>query len=67
MEQAHGHPDVEEELRAHPVQGVLDQPEHGGADEGAGCQQHDHVRDARDGSHNLSEQAGPEDEVEVAQ
>jgi hypothetical protein len=43
VEQDEGHPYVEQELSANPVQGVRDEPEHGRLDKGVRSDQHDHL------------------------
>jgi hypothetical protein len=44
VKEDHGHPDREDELGTHAVQGVLGDAEHRGPDQGSHGHQHDHLR-----------------------
>jgi hypothetical protein len=67
VEQDEGHPYVEQELGAHPVQGVRDESEHGRPDKGARRDQHDHLGEPCDGRYELRDQPGAQYEAEVAE
>ena len=67
MEQDEGNPYVEQELGAHPAQGVRDEPEHGRPDKGARRDEHDHLGEPCDGRYELRDQPGTQYEAEVAE
>ena len=67
MEQDEGHPYVEQELGAHPIQGVRDEPEHGWPDNCARRDQNDHLGKPYNRRYELRDQPGAQYEAEVAE
>jgi hypothetical protein len=65
VKEDHGHPDREDELGTHAVQGVLDDAEHRGADQSSHGHQHDHLRNSQKRRDELREQTGAEYETKI--
>ena len=65
MEEDHGHPDREDELRANAVQGVLDDAERRRPDQSAHGHQHDHLRYPQERREELRDQSSAQYESEV--
>ena len=65
MERDQGHSDSENELRPHPIQGVLYEPQNGRPDQGAHRHQHHHLGQPQQGRQGLRDEPSPDDEAEV--
>ncbi len=66
MKEDQGHPQVEQQLRPDPVERVGDEPQHRRPDDRAGGDKQDHLGYPRNRREKLGDQAGAQDEAEVA-
>jgi hypothetical protein len=65
VEQDHGDPYREDELRGHPVQRVLDYTEHRWTYERSGGNEQDHLGYPQECRYELRDQTGPQYEAKV--